>query len=394
MRIAIDATFRMHGGGMIHLRHFLAAWRRQQLDRQHTLVLFTRADNLDRLGTLDGRIELVTLPRSGFRPALRLVWQQLRLPELARRLGADVLFCPGNFSPFRSRIPVVVAFQNAAPFCSSVTPRRVGLPHWLSYKTSGWMMRLSARRADRVVFISKYFRDLFVGRFRFPGERGDVVYHGSDAFAGLTANPALLERLGIQWPFILSVSHLYRYKNLPALIEGYALARQALQARGLRLVIVGKAVDRAHYRQIQHRVRALELEDWVVFPGWVPHGEVGTLLAKCESFVFQSTCENCPNTLIEALAAGVPVLSSDAGVMPEIGGDAAVYFDPFEPRSISEALVRVAGDAELRREMSRRSLQQAKRFPTWDEVVTQTLRSLEQAVGGSVAPSVHASSTR
>ena len=394
MRIAIDATFRMHGGGMIHLRQLLKAWHSLRLEREHTLVLFTRADSADQLGPLNDGIELVTLPGSEINAGVRLLWQQFRLPGLLRQAGSDVLFCPGNVSPFRSSIPVVVALQNAAPFCASVTLRSTGLSKWLWFKALGWMMRWSARRADRVVFISQYFRDFFVRCYGFPSDHADVIPHGYDSFAGTTVDPLLLERMGIRRPFILSVSHLYRYKNLPALIEGYALARQALQARDLRLVIVGKAVDPGFYKEMRRQVDALGLQDWIVFPGPVPHPVVATLIRECEFFVFQSTCENFSIALLEALAAGVPVASSNAGVMPEIGGDAPLYFDPFHPQGIAEVLARVAGDPELRREMGRKALQQATRFPTWEQVATMTLQSLQRAAGGSAVSSAHAASAR
>jgi glycosyltransferase involved in cell wall biosynthesis len=395
MRIAIDATFRVAGGAMIHLRQLLKEWHSLRLDREHSLVLFTRPENLDKLGPLDDGIELVTMSGSDINAGVRLLWQQFRLPELVRRARADVLFCPGNISPFRCSVPVVVVLQNAAPFCTSITPRSTGLVQWLSFRVLGWMMRFSARRADRVVFLSEYFRDLFVRRFGFPIERGDVIYHGRDSLAGTNADPLLLERLGISRPFILSVSHLYRYKNLPALIEGYALEREALQARGLRLVIVGsKVVDPGSYREIRRRVDALGLQDWIVFPGPVPHDQVSTLMRECEFFVFQSTCENFSVALIEALAAGVPIASSNAGVMPEIGGDAPLYFDPSQPQSIAEVLARMAGDAELRREMGRKALQQAVRFPNWEQVATMTMQSLERAAGCPAESSAHPASNR
>lgn len=379
MRIAIDATFRMHGGGMIHIRNLLAAWQRLGVFREHKIVLFTRPENLKDIGTLSSEIEIVTFGTHEISPIARVLWQQFRFPRLIRKMGLDVLFCPGGTVPLRSPIPTVVAFRNAAPFCSSVNPRTAGLPHWLSFKILGLMMKLAARYSTRVLFISHHFRDLFVKRFGFPIERADIVYHGCDALRASEKDSALLRELGIGERYILSVSHLYRYKNMPVLIEGYALAQKVLKSHGLQLAIVGKVIDRWHYDRMRRRIQELGLQDWILLPGPVAHDRVGALLKSCHSFVFQSTCENCPNTLIEALAAAVPVATSNASVMPEIGGDAVLYFDPFEAKSIAAALTRLTEDDELRRELIRKASERAKAFPTWDEVGRLTLDSLTRA---------------
>jgi glycosyltransferase involved in cell wall biosynthesis len=232
-----------------------------------------------------------------------------------------------------------------------------------------------------VIFVSQYFKRLFVERFGYPAERGDVIYHGRDGLAqALDRSP--LQQPGIRAPYLLSVSHLQPYKNIPALIEGYGLARQRLQARGLQLVLVGKPGGAGHLQKLKDLIRKLGLEDWVLLAGGVPHSAIGPLLAGCNSFVFQSTCENCPQTLIEALAAGVATACSRAGVMPEIAGDAALYFDPFAPREIAETLTRMSEDDSLRTQLRERARQQALQFPTWDEVGRLTVRSLERAVQG------------
>ena len=84
-------------------------------------------------------------------------------------------------------------------------------------------------------------------------------------------------------------------------------------------------------------------------------------------------------SLIEALAADVPIACSNVGVMPEIAGDAAAYFDPYDPGDIANTLARVINDAPLRDTLRKKALEQARKFPTWDEVGEMTLRSLERA---------------
>lgn len=383
MHIAVSAPFRMLGGSLVHLDQLLRAWRRTGIDRTHAITLVTRPENLALLGGLvSPEIQVVPISSPSLRLPARAFWEQVGLPQLMRTVHPDVLLCPGNIAPWRSPVPTVVVLRNAAPFCPGVTWRSAGAATWGRFMLLGAAMRMSARTATRTIFVSRHFRDEFVRRFRFPQARGDVIYHGRDGLPAVKSDPAVLSDLGIRSPYLLSVGHLYPYKNFPALVEGYALARAVLQRHGLRLAMVGACPDESYRRYLHRLVRERDLEEWIVFTGGVPHRTIALLLAGCEWLVFQSTCENCPNTLVEALAAGVPIACSSAGVMPEIAGDGAAYFDPFQHADIARVLTALAEDPALRRDLCTRARAQAARFPTWDEVGRQTLASLELAVQG------------
>jgi glycosyltransferase involved in cell wall biosynthesis len=380
MRIGINATFRMHGGGMVHLRHLLKSWEQTGIASQHQIHVFTRRESIPAL-------ELPSSSKVSICPLqldwTKLAWEQLSFPKLLSNYDLDVLFCPGGIVPFRSSIPRVMMLQNAAPFSRAVTLRSAGASSYAYFRMFGALAQASARVSDRIIFISHTIREQFQNRFGIPAEKSEVIYHGRDTFAHSPQSSALLADLGIELPYILSVSHLYPYKNMPALIEGYALAHSVLRRFGLRLVLAGKSISARHDRLLRSIVAQRGLSDWVLFAGVVEHPKVATLLAQCQFLVFQSTCENCPNTLIEALAAGIPIASSNASVMPEIAGDAALYFDPFSPPSIARALTKLATDADGRAMLRAVALQRAKAFPTWAEVGRLTVDALAKATENS-----------
>jgi glycosyltransferase involved in cell wall biosynthesis len=353
------------------------------VDREHSVSLFTRAENIGILrDSLSERIEVHLIGQHLFNAFTRLGWEQVVLPGMIGKIKPDVLFCPGNIIPLWSPVPTVVALQNAAPFCVPVPLRDTGMSNWAWFRLLGIMMRLSAGAATRVIFVSHYLKDVFIRRFNFPGDRGDVIYHGRDGLPVAKPDDVFLKAFGISRPYVLCVSDLYAYKNIPALIEGYFLARRALQRKDLRLVIVGRPIANAYYERLKQIIRQHQLENWILLTGGLPYPAIGTLLGGCEWFVFQSTCENCPNALIEALSAGVPIACSKASVMPEIAGDAALYFDPFRADDIARALSRMGEDSSLRAGLRALALREAGKFPTWDEVGQTTLRSLERAVNG------------
>jgi len=381
LRIGISALHRASGGSLTNLVQLLSSWRSDGTLDAHEWVIFASEESdsalRSALGDLGPAVSTVVLSGAGGGLLRRLVDEQLRLPFAVRRRRIDVLFCPGNVMPYLTRTPVVAAFQNAAPFCESVTPKSVGLRPWFQFALLGWLMRLTARRARRVIFISRFFRDLFVARFGFRPEHGSVVPRAGGASTTVPADPALETRLALRRPFILSVSHLNPYKNTVELIEGFAAAAAAHPQ--WQLVLVGMANFPTYLARIDATIAKHGLRDRVRLTGELPHRDARALMAACEVFAFTSTCENCPTALIEALSAGAAVASSDVGVMPEITGDAALLFDPNRPADIGTALGRVLEDETLREDLRARARRRAAGFAVPPDVARNTFAAIEDA---------------
>jgi glycosyltransferase involved in cell wall biosynthesis len=382
MRIGINALFHARGGSLVHLQELLGAWKRDHTFEKHQVILFGSMANIRALEANLVGASVVPVRLSDWGTAARLLVEQTVLVRSVERERIDVLFCPANTSPLRVRVPTVVSLQNAAPLCGSITVRSVGPAQWLRYRLLGHAMRLSARRARRVVFVSEHFRHRFIASSGVDRARTTVIYRSRRLVHATPHGEALLAEYKIRGRFVLAVSHLYPYKNLVELVEGFLMASRALGDPGLQLVLVGAEHFRGYRAKILsalgHR-RASEGQ--VILTGGQPGAVVEELLARCDVFAFPSTCENCPTALIEALAAGVPIACSGVGVMPEIAGDAAIYFDPFNARDIARALGELLRNEDLRRELRRQALERAGRFPDSAEMARRTLNTLEAAIG-------------
>jgi glycosyltransferase involved in cell wall biosynthesis len=176
-------------------------------------------------------------------------------------------------------------------------------------------------------------------------------------------------------PFILCISHLYRYKNIARLIEGYHGALGTLGSR--KLIVVGDSTDREYTEELRTLIADLKLQDSVILAGAVRYQDLPALIDNCDFFVFPSVCENCPNTLIEVMASGKALAVSNKASMPEICGDAALYFNPDDPKAIGTAMTELARNHAHRVELECAARQRASAFPSWHEVGLQTLRELE-----------------
>jgi glycosyltransferase involved in cell wall biosynthesis len=381
VNIGISALYRASGGSLTHLVQLLREWHASGATAVHRFVLFcgeSTRSGLEKAGVLQG-VEVVLDPRADRGLLSRLWAEQIGLPRELRRCAIDVVFCPANVVPWRTEIPSVVVLQNAAPFCDSVTFRSLrGSRWWFRFRLLEHFARHSARRAAKVIFLSKWFLDLFVTRFGFDRERGVVIPHAGTAATGAERDQSFERSLGITRPYLLYVSHLNPYKNVLEVIRALASLRRS-GFPDLMLVVPGLTNFAWYRREAEELVRREGLDGSVLLPGAVPHESVAKLLAGCEAFVFASTCENCPIAVIEALSAGVPVACSNAGVMPEVAGDGVDYFDADDPDDIARVLRPILSDPAFRAALRERARMRALSFRSEAAVAEETLAVVLQA---------------
>ena len=129
------------------------------------------------------------------------------------------------------------------------------------------------------------------------------------------------------------------------------------------------------------RVAALGLEDHVVFPGYIPHGDVAALLSGAACFTFPSLYEGFGLPVLEAMACGTPVVCSDASSLPEVVGHAALLADPLDIQAWVEALCQVLTNSELRNSLSRRGYRQVQRF-SWSQAAREVLDVFAEVTNG------------
>jgi glycosyltransferase involved in cell wall biosynthesis len=159
-------------------------------------------------------------------------------------------------------------------------------------------------------------------------------------------------------PFILYVGRIQARKNLPRLVEAYApLRKQGLDAK---LVMVGKKDWQSE--QLLEKIKELDLQESVVFPGFVPFDDLPLFYNAAEVFVFPSFFEGFGLPVVESMASGVPTITSFGSSLEEVAGDGAILIDPRDTDSITAALGKVLGDTALQRDLAARGLERSKQF--------------------------------
>lgn len=305
---------------------------------------------------------------------MRHLWEQFVLPRRVRRLGIDIIFTAKNMNIFFAPCKTIIAIQNIAPLYPSAPGTR-----WSTIARC-WLLkaltRASVKKADRVVVVSRSNRD-YLERL-FPEARGKTVLSRN---GGPVTTPVAPRDTSEKAPFLLTVSKFIAYANQQGLIEGYAEVRR--RRRDLPpLWFVGGVYDPRYFRKMTELIRKEQLTECVKIAGLLPHGDLLKLYARAFAFIFPSTMETCPMVLIEAMACGVPIVASNAGPMPEVCQDAAIYFDPYDKMQIADAIESVLSDRELRDRLTAASLERSRSFD-WDRIAVGLVSIFEEVHRGT-----------
>jgi glycosyltransferase involved in cell wall biosynthesis len=305
--------------------------------------------------------------------ARRLVRENFDLPRRLRALRADVLFHPGNFRIFRFGISQVILIHNLAPFMPELIEDE-SLFQRMRLTVLHGLMQSSLDRVSGVIFISEWGRRLVLGDRAVDEQRMPVIPFGSE-HAIVEPSQDACDRWSLKPDeYVLTASHLYRYKKLEKLIDAWAELGDRVSA--WPLLVVGAPFDRQYSKRMEERAKSAKSR--VIFTGRLDGGTLASLMASCRAFVFTSEAENLPITLLEAMAAGCPIITNRHCSMPETCGDAALYADPASAETYRLELERVLWDDELRTEMRHRALQRATRF-RWSDAARTTLEVLRNA---------------
>ena len=216
---------------------------------------------------------------------------------------------------------------------------------------------LSLWKATKVIAVSETAKQSTIRHFGINMEKIQVVYNG---FITL---PAELEPVPTPEHFFLFAGVLKERKNVSGIIRAFAIFAKHNGTH--ELLIAGKQGG-AYAESLVILARELGMESRVRFLGYVTDGQLQYLYQKAQALVFASFIEGFGMPILEAMHAGLPVITSNNGALAEVAGDAALLVNPFAPGDIAAAMSRIAGDASLRTELKEKGLHRARQF-SWDE---------------------------
>ncbi len=389
MRIVVDATAAV-SGGEVYLDKLLLQFAR--LTPDHEFIVFHLGDFDDFASRhfneqSNGRFQFrrVRLPFAKSRwwigsSGLKMLWRLAVLPLHLRRLKPDLLFSNAGFGPGwkPAKVKSVLALHNSMPLRDElIADESSTLRRWRLVLLRR-LMRRALRDSDGSIVFSEDTKRRVMDCFDDLSREPAVVYHGIDwGERELAAKSDGLRRFGIARPYLLYVSQFHRYKNVLRLLE--AFARLSAKHPQLSLALVGAAADKTYWREVEAEIDRLKIRDRVKHVAVCPRDQLPGIYGNALAFVHPSLAETCSFPLLEAMAMGAPIAAARMSALPEMAGDAAIYFDPYDTEEMAEALDRLVWDEALRDELSRRAIARAQEF-SWTETARKTLRVFERVV--------------
>jgi len=232
----------------------------------------------------------------------------------------------------------------------------------------------AAQNSKKIFTVSDFVNKELSREFGLPQGKVVTTYNGIDGRFTKITNPKTLsrsEQYGLQDPYIVSVGQWRSHKNLLRLVQAFKkVIDKSSRYPNLKLAFVGRKEEK--YPQLEQKIRDLQIEDRVIFTGFVKDEDLPVIYNNAICFIFASMSEGFGLPGLEAQACEVPVISSNKTALPEIYADGALYFDPENTTDMADKILQVLKDDNLRNQLKKLGVKNAKRF-SWEKAAAQTL---------------------
>lgn len=371
MRIGIDARF--YGGeqskGLGRYTQKLIEHLLTLEDDENEYVLFLQEEAYRRWNSKNERFIPVLAPHRWYTLA-----EQIFMPLLIWRAKVDLMHFPHFNVPLLYRRPFVVTIHDLIilrfPTSRATTlgPVLYKLKHWAGQL----VMRHAAKNSKKIITVSEFSKQDIMKQYDLPTEKIDVTYLAADLHTDFKyeedRNQMVREKYTLPEKYILYVGNAYPHKNLELLLE--TMQRLKKERRDeFSLVIVGR--DDYFLEKIQQHAWARDIDDRVLFPGFVPDRDLPYIYHGAVSYVFPSKYEGFGLPPLEAMEYGTPVIAAKTSCLPEVLGDAVVYFEDDDISGIINALDSITQNQKKRREMIKKGFTQVRRY-SWEWMAQQT----------------------
>ncbi len=372
MKIGLDARFygpRQKGLGR-YVERLIE--NLEKIDKKNQYLVFLRKENFDEYQPQNPNFKkvLANYRWYGFR-------EQIFLPFKILNSQVDLIHFPHFNVPLWCPKPFIITIHDLI-LKRFPTRRASTLPvflYWLKKISYHLVIASAIRRARKIIAVSYYTKNDILEYFRINQDKIKVVYEGSPEvqITSHTCLPARQEfqKFGISRPYLLYVGNAYPHKNLEKLILAF---KKISRGRNLQLVLVGE-ID-YFYQRLQKEFN--QLKD-IIFTDFVPERDLAVLYQNASLYVFPSFCEGFGLPPLEAMACGLPVACSGLSCLPEVLGEAAIYFNPENIDDISQKINQVLENKLLQKELISKGFEKIKKY-SWQKMSQEILEVYEAVV--------------
>ncbi|MDT8715631.1 glycosyltransferase family 4 protein [Clostridium sp. 19966] len=303
-------------------------------------------------------------------------WNEINIPNILQDNEVEIYHVPQNGIglPLEKTCKMIITLHDIIPY---KMPETVG-PNYLKIFTE--QLPYLIPKCDGIITVSNYSKDDIVKYFNFPKEKIYVTHLAPEKIYNprnkIESKKILEKYYGILGDYILYVGGFSPRKNIIGLIEAFSKLN-AIYDNRLKLVIAGrKGISYDIYKK---KAEELNLDNLVIFPGFIPIEHMPYLYCGSELFVYPSFYEGFGLPPVEAMACKVPVIASNTTSLPEILMDSALLIDPYNPYELYQAMLKVLEDSKLRHNLISKGFLRASQL-SWNETSAKTLEAYKQVV--------------
>jgi len=344
----------------------------EKADDQNEYLIFLRQENFNEYQPQNSRFKKILADWRWYSLA-----EQLFFPWQLYCYKIDLMHFTHFNAPLFYRRPMVITVHDLILQRFSTAKNTLFGRLKYFFKNIGYkiIIRLVLARAKKIIAVSRFVKNDIIKSFSIKPDKISVIYEGAPGVINnqqsTINNQIILERYVIRKPYLLYVGNAYPHKNLLRLTEAFKILRQVGHP-GLQLVLVGG--EDYFYKKLKQEncdERGVCFGGGVIFTGFVSDEELAALYQNSEMYVFPSLCEGFGLPPLEAMAYGVPVVSSSATCLPEILGPAAHYFDGEKATDMAAKISEVLTDEVLRQKLITAGFEQIKKY-SWRQMSEET----------------------
>ena len=370
MRIGIEAQriFRTnkHGMDYVVLEEIKEL---QKLDTKNEYYVFV-APGEDRCLSDTHNVHIIEIS-GNFYP----YWEQVALPSVANELNLDLLHCTSNTAPIRTRIPLVLTLHDII-FLEPRDKNNKSL-----YQNLGWFYRRLVvprilKKCRKIITVSEFERDNIINKLGISEERIEMIYNGYNDWFRPLENTGITYRKYIESPgYFFFLGNTDPKKNTERTLIAYS---KYLERSDIKRKLLMADLDGQYLESIIANNGIENIREQIVIPGYIVNRDLPYIYNSAFAFLYTSLRESFGIPLLEAMACGTPVITSNTSSMPEIGGPDAILVNPESSDEIAEMMLRLETDEAFYRHQGQVGLARAKYF-SWKHTAEQLLDVYERA---------------
>ena len=369
MRIGIEAQriFRKnkHGMDYVVLQEIIEL---QKMDLRNEYFVFV-APGPDRCIEDSHNVHIIEVG-GNFYPT----WEQISLPKAVRETNVDLLHCTSNTAPIHCKVPLILTLHDII-FLEPRDKRNRSL-----YQNMGWFYRRMVvpkilRKCQRIITVSNYEMNNIMSKLNIPKEKMAMIYNGyNEWFKPIDDTEHIFQKYIEEPGYFFFLGNTDPKKNTERTLIAYT---KYLERSSVKRKLLMADLNKAYLDDIVKRNNLEEMMQHVVMPGYIVNSDLPYIYNNAFAFLYTSLRESFGIPLLEAMACGTPVITSNTSSMPEIGGSDAILINPENPDEITEMMIQLEEDDKFYSQQKEIGLVRAEQF-SWQQTAEHLLNLYEQ----------------